>query len=237
MKILSIGSSFSQDAQRYLHRIATANAQDLKCVNLYIGGCSLRTHYLNILDDERAYSFEFNGEPTGLFVSSRAALKSDCWDYVTLQQTSLESCDFNSFTPYIERIAQFVHTYCPKTEILIHQTWAYGDRSSLLAKVGFSNAEDMFAKVKQAYDRASEALGGARLIPSGQAMLTAHRKAPEILYRDDLHASFGFGRYLLALTWYYTLFGKQSSAFAPTVLDEAVSEANLKFADEIAKSV
>ena len=57
MKILSIGSSFSQDAQRYLHRIATANAQDLKCVNLYIGGCSLRTHYLNILDRRKSVQF------------------------------------------------------------------------------------------------------------------------------------------------------------------------------------
>ena len=50
MKLLSIGNSFSQDAQRYLHRIAAAAGESLKCVNLYIGGCSLRTHYFNILE-------------------------------------------------------------------------------------------------------------------------------------------------------------------------------------------
>jgi len=34
MNILSIGNSFSQDAQRYLHQIARADKTDLKCVNL-----------------------------------------------------------------------------------------------------------------------------------------------------------------------------------------------------------
>ena len=237
MKILSIGNSFSQDAQRYLHRIAAANGHDLKCVNLYIGGCPLRKHYLNMLDDERAYNFEFNGETTGLLVSIREALKSDDWDFITLQQASHESFDFNNYTPYLEKLEEFVHTYCPKAEVLLHQTWAYEDGSEKLAKMGFASTEEMFSKIKQAYASAAESLGGARIIPCGQSMLNAFRKAPELVYRDTYHANLDFGRYLLALTWYYTLFGKQSSALAPTVLDEAVSEANLKFADEIAKSV
>ncbi len=34
MKILSIGNSFSQDAQRYLHALAKVEGVDLKTVNL-----------------------------------------------------------------------------------------------------------------------------------------------------------------------------------------------------------
>lgn len=68
MKVLSIGNSFSQDAHRYLHSLAKADGVDLKVVNLFIGGCSLRTHYLNMLDDMATYSFEFNGENTGILV-------------------------------------------------------------------------------------------------------------------------------------------------------------------------
>ena len=64
MKILSIGNSFSQDAQRYLHKIAEKNGRRLKNCNLYIGGCTLRKHYFNIIDDEKAYEFQFNGEET-----------------------------------------------------------------------------------------------------------------------------------------------------------------------------
>ena len=75
MKILSIGNSFSQDAQRYLHRLAKNEGVDMKTVNLYIGGCPLRSHYLNILDDTVAYEFQFNGQPTGLKVSIRQALR------------------------------------------------------------------------------------------------------------------------------------------------------------------
>ena len=55
MKVLSIGNSFSCDAQRYLHRIAKKDGVQLKTVNLFIGGCSLRTHYLNALQDAAAY--------------------------------------------------------------------------------------------------------------------------------------------------------------------------------------
>ena len=91
MKILSIGNSFSQDAQRYLHNLAKADGESIKCVNLYIGSCSLRTHYINMLENNKAYSFEFNGETTGLKVSITDALASDDWDYITLQQVSLLS--------------------------------------------------------------------------------------------------------------------------------------------------
>ena len=48
MKILAIGNSFSQDATRYLHQIAKADNYDLTVVNLYIGGCSMETHWNNI---------------------------------------------------------------------------------------------------------------------------------------------------------------------------------------------
>ena len=41
MNILSIGNSFSQDAQRYLHDIAKADGVVLSAFNLYIGGCPL----------------------------------------------------------------------------------------------------------------------------------------------------------------------------------------------------
>ena len=53
LKILSIGNSFSDDAQRYLYQIARAGHQEMKVVNAYIGGCSLHRHYTNMLSGER----------------------------------------------------------------------------------------------------------------------------------------------------------------------------------------
>ena len=39
MNILSIGNSFSQDAQKWLHKLAAGNGVEMDTVNLYIGGC------------------------------------------------------------------------------------------------------------------------------------------------------------------------------------------------------
>ena len=91
MQVLSIGNSFSADAQRYLHRIALADGVELKTCNLYIGGCSLETHHRNMLSEERAYELQANGFPTGFKVSIKEALLNRKWDVITLQQASLIS--------------------------------------------------------------------------------------------------------------------------------------------------
>ncbi|MBQ7793144.1 MAG: DUF4886 domain-containing protein [Clostridia bacterium] len=76
MNILSIGNSFSQDAQRYLHAIARADGFELNTFNLYIGGCPLSLHYRNMLSEKDAYSLEMNGQSTGFYVSLKEALLS-----------------------------------------------------------------------------------------------------------------------------------------------------------------
>ena len=67
MKVLSIGNSFSQDAQRYLHEIAKNDGVDLFSVNLFIGGCSLETHYNNIVENNANYSYNFDNDWIILF--------------------------------------------------------------------------------------------------------------------------------------------------------------------------
>ena len=91
MNILSIGNSFSQDAQRYLHRIAKADGFDLNTFNLYMGGCPLSLHYRNMISEERAYTLEMNGESTEFKVSLKDALLNRDWDVVTIQQVSSKS--------------------------------------------------------------------------------------------------------------------------------------------------
>ena len=209
MKILSIGNSFSQDAQRYLHRLALNEGIQMKTVNLYIGGCSLRRHYLNMLDDNAAYDFQFNGESTGLKVSIRQALVSDNWDYITLQQASHDSANFETYTPYIEALAQYVRKYCPHAKLLIHQTWAYETGSVKLAnQERFATDAEMFAAVEKAYEKAAQLICADGMIPAGRAMLTAAQTGIEKIHRDTYHASLGAGRYLLALCWFKYLTGK-----------------------------
>jgi hypothetical protein len=230
MKILSIGNSFSQDAHRYLHGVAKADGFDLKTVNLYIGGCTLRTHYLNMLDDVSAYGFEFNGENTGLKVSIRQALVSDDWDYITLQQASHVSGNSDAYFPYVEELAEYVRKYCPKAKIIMHQTWAYENGSERLKKFGYQTTQDMFSDVRTAYEKAATAICADGIIPCGTVMYNAQQNGIERVHRDTFHAALGIGRYLLALTWYGFLTGKDLCDNAFDDFDECVSKEEKKIA-------
>ena len=224
MKILSIGNSFSCDAHRYLQRIAKKDGVNLKTVNLLIGGCSLRTHYLNVLQDSAAYAFHFNGEETGLKVSISQALASDDWDVVTLQQASQFSPNFDTYAPYLEYLAEYVKKYCPRAKIYLHQTWAYEEGSSRLKNVGYEHAEDMFEAIEAAYAKAADFIKADGIIPCGKAMFNATKFGVEKIHRDTFHASFGAGRYLLGLTWYKKLLGKDITENAYDEFDEPVTQ-------------
>ena len=63
MRVLCIGNSFSQDATRFLHQLSDGANLDLTCVNLYIGGCSLKRHWDEYTSGNESYSYEYNGEP------------------------------------------------------------------------------------------------------------------------------------------------------------------------------
>jgi hypothetical protein len=230
MKILSIGNSFSQDAQRYLHRLAKEDGTFIKCVNLYIGGCSLQTHYINMLENKKAYSFEFNGQSTGIQVSITEALASDSWDYITLQQVSTLSFKIETFSPFIEELSALARRYCPKAKLLIHETWAYETGSERIKSTGFETDADMLAAVKESYQKAAKLINADGIIPSGEALLKARELGIANIHRDTFHASYGIGRYILALTWYKFLTGKDISGNHFADFDEDVSENERKIA-------
>ena len=224
MRILSIGNSFSQDAHRYLYKIAKAMGSPMTLVNLYIGGCSLRTHYINMLEGREDYWLEFNGVPTGFRVSLADALISQDFDVVTLQQASHFSAFPDTYFPYIEELADYVHTYCPRAKIYLHETWAYADGSEKLRGVGFDVKEQMYDALHKAYLGAAERIGAYGIIPAGRAMLEAQHLGIENIHRDTFHAALGAGRLLLGLAWYHTLYGKDISEVPEIELEAPVSD-------------
>ena len=125
MNILSIGNSFSKDAHRYLHQIATADGSNLHCFNLYIGGCPLSYHYRNMHSEERNYALEMNGTSTGFKVSLKEALLNRDWDIITVQQVSAQSPNYETYQPYLDGLVEYIKRLVPKAKIDVHQTWAY----------------------------------------------------------------------------------------------------------------
>ena len=223
MKVLAIGNSYSCDGTRYLWQIAKSAGETITVANLVIGGCPLRKHYVNALENAKAYDLHFNGTNTGFRVSIKEALIAHDWDVVTLQQASRDSVDFDTYVPYLDFLAEQIRLYAPKAKIYIHQTWAYTEAQS--QSLGFSSHADMLHAILPAYEQAKERISAAGMIPDGEVMgsLKECRDESEI-YRDAIHASYGFGRYALALTWFATLTGKDISGDTFNEFDGPVSD-------------
>ncbi len=219
IRILAIGNSFSQDATAYLHQIAKAGGRDCMVVNLYIGGCSLKTHWNNILSDAALYEYELNGNFTGRMISIKEALVQEPWDYITLQQVSGDSGIWDTYHPYITSVADYVRQYAPSAELLLHQTWAYETDSQHPDYINYNcDQNTMYQAIIRTYKHLSEQLS-LRVIPCGEVIQALRSGSPFdygnggiSLCRDGFHMNLVQGRYALAATWYVFLFRSSPSA-------------------------
>ncbi len=238
MNILSIGNSFSQDAQRYLHSIAKADGVELNTFNLFIGGCSLSRHYRNMLSEQEVYTLEMNGESTGFKVSLKEALLNRDWDIITIQQVSNESPYYDTYQPYLNSLADYIKTCVPKAVIAVHQTWAYEqDSYRLNTELGYSNHTDMFNDIKKSYNKAADEINADFIIPSGEVFQQLIAAGIEKLHRDTFHASPGLGRYALGLLWYAVITGNniKNNTFVST--DEEVTPSQIEIAKKCVEEV
>lgn len=227
MNVLSIGNSFSQDAQRYLHRIASADGVVLNTFNLYIGGCSLSRHYRNMLSEDEAYTLEMNGVSTGFPMSLKKALLNRDWDVVTIQQVSSEAPYYSSYQPYLNKLVEYIRLCAPCAKIAIHQTWAYEQGSQRLnVELGYADHTDMFRDIEVSYKKASEEIKADIIIPSGEVFQKLIASGIEKIHRDTFHASFGIGRYALGLLWYKVLTGKSVAENTFCDFDEEISDSD-----------
>ncbi len=231
MNILSIGNSFSHDAQRYLHRIAKADGYTLNTFNLYIGGCPLSRHYRNMLSEKNAYTLGMNGESTGFEVSLKDALLNRDWDVVTIQQASKNSPYYDTYQPYLDKLVEYVRLCVPKAKIAIHQTWAYEqDSQRLNVELGYNDHTDMFKDIEKAYEKACKAIDADFVIPSGELFQKLIASGIEKVHRDTFHASLGLGRYALGLLWYSVLTGNDIKSNTFSDFDEEISDDEIQIA-------
>ena len=234
MRILCIGNSFSVDATRYLHQIARCDKTELQVHNLYIGGCPLDVHYLNMLTEEKKYEYWFNGENTSLRISLKEALANQAftgWDYITIQQASGKSPYFETYEPYITKVIKYVRKFAPKAKIVIHQTWGYETGSERLESMGYSNYNEMFAEIEASYNKAAELINADVIIKSGELLKTMLENGFETVHRDTFHANLGYGRFAIGLLWYKTLTGRDITNTTFRDFDIEVSE------EEVTKAI
>lgn len=250
MKILSIGNSFSINAMKYLHQIAKADGVNIKAVALYIGSCSLATHYKNMNNDAIAYEIVYNGENTKLKTSIREALQSEEWDVVTVQQASWHSVDYDTYQPYLDALVKYIKFHSPKSKIMVHKTWAYRQGCDYLKKLGYSDQIEMHNALSKAYEKANMDLGGVEMLVSGDVMQALLKAGISDVHSDDIHAN-ALGEYAMGLVWYKKLTGNSPlgnsfrdfchEAFDDEVksknINEVMTEENIKIAQKCADEV
>lgn len=214
MNILAIGNSFSRDATAYLADVLRAGGVEANVVNLYIGGCPLERHWMNVEQDRADYQYQRNGRIYEHNVSIRQALESCEWDYIVTQQASHDSGWAESYEPFLTLLTGYLHRQCPGAKLCIQQTWAYETDSNHVNFMRYHRDQAlMYRKLTACYQAAAQR-HGLKYIPSGDVIQALREKAPfryqdggMSLCRDGYHMHLLYGRYALACTWACTLCG------------------------------
>ncbi len=213
IRILAIGNSFSADAvESYLSPLAEADGVELIIGNMYIGGCSLETHWNNAQGNLPAYSYRkiVNGE---LVITENiqlsTVLKDEKWDVITFQQVSSNSGQMDTYFPYLTNLLQYVKDEAinPKVKFALHQTWAYASNSTHSGFVNYNNnQEQMYRAIVATVNQVAEQTQIDIIIPAGTAVQNGRTSfIGDNFCRDGYHLSLGIGRYTAACTWYEKL--------------------------------
>ena len=127
------------------------------------------------------------------------------WDYVILQDQSFNPAgNKEDFLAAAHKLAG-MFTHCKK--LVFYQTWAYEDSSVKLASTGMTY-EKLHESLRDAYRQAAAELN-ALCVPAGDAFRLAHDQYYNkfTLYRADAFHPSTLGSYMIACTFFGTLFG------------------------------
>lgn len=243
LKVLAIGNSFSVDGMQYLYQIAkSAGYDDIILGNLYIGSCSLDTHYNNAMYGNASYIYYKNTTGSWTETADKTMLygiQDEDWDIITLQQASGSSGRPDTYNR-LERLVGYVNSKKtnPDAKIGWHMTWAYQGNSTHADFVYYDKSQEtMYNAILSAVKQEVIPTGLFDfIIPSGTAIQNARTSyIGDTLTRDGYHLSIPYGRYIAGLTWMQALTGVRAEeiSYSP---DVSINSSMLEIAREAANN-
>lgn len=233
-KILAIGNSFSGDAlEEHFYEIAKAGGDSLVIGNIYIGGASLQLHVNNATSNTAAY--EFRKIVGGIKTTTKnrtllSMLQEEDWDYISFQQASPSSGQYNTYKPYLGQLIKYVKENIQGSpKLMLHQTWAYAKNST---HSGFANyGKDQLAMYQAIISAANSAITDHPeidfVIPSGTAIQNGRSSIlGDVFCRDGYHLAMPLGRYTASCTWYEKIMNKSvlGNSYTPVGLNPTQKE-------------
>lgn len=240
IKVLAIGNSFSEDGiENYLYDLALNTDKKMVIGNLYIGGAPLSLHVQNTRKNATKYEYrktKLEGEKIIIKdVGILQALQDENWDYVSFQQASPLSGQYNVIMTSLPELIDYVRkNISSETHFVYHQTWAYQHDSN---HGGFANYNHdqltMYKAIADVSKKLSKLGVFKYIIPAGTAIQNARTSSiGDHLTRDGYHLQLDYGRFTAACTWYEKLFQEdvRENSYKP----DKVTELQAKIAKQAA---
>ena len=218
LKVLAIGNSFSVDAMKnhMYDLLKSADYDQVILGNLYIGGCSLNTHWNNISGNLAAYQYQKNDDNGEWTYTENAtalsALQDETWDVITIQQASPDSGNPDTYGN-LQNIVNWIESNKTNSDakILWHMTWAYQQNSDHdgFAYYGNNQMTMYNAIVNTVQDKVLNVNGIDGIIPAGTAIQNLRTSGlGDTLTADGYHLKDTYGDYTAALTWFRAITGE-----------------------------
>ena len=243
LKVLMIGNSFADDTINYAYEIAKSAGipvENILIADIYIGGCSISTHWKNAQSNEPAYRFGLEKE--GYFDGSsytgwtmKQAIEYAEWDYITFQQNSGNSGGRNSYAN-LQNLMDYVYGIAtdtvnnpnanPNVKFAWHQTWAYQQNSTSSAFATYGNDQmTMFNAIMSCLETEVLTKDFVAIIPNGTAIQNARTSFIGDTFSRDQHnhLSHDAGRYIAAMGLVGTLTGRDMTAITWKPTDSGFS--------------
>ncbi len=218
LKVLMIGNSYADDTRYYVPWIAESlGFEEVVIASLYIGGCSVRTHYLN--SQSGAESYDFRCYEGGKWIdqvgnkqqSLEFGIKYKDWDYITIQQASVDSGKASTYNSDLDNLIDYVKKTATNKNVKLawNMTWAYREGYSVLSQYNNSQISMYNAIRSTVKDRIETNPAFDVVLPAGTAIQNARTSYLGDTFNmdDGTHLNFYRGRYIAGLTLFCSLTG------------------------------
>ena len=241
MNILSVGNSFGIDTMHHLGEIAkSAGIINFTFANLYIGGCSVKRHYNNAINNTTEYVYHVNKGEGWTEIPGQSildGLNAEKWDIISIQHGTGDNSRYTATESYemLVPLIKYIRSHLSyDVKIAFNMAWVMDPESTHPEMVSYGGNQKLMYENLTKITSSVVAPNVDIVSPTGTAIQNMRQYYDKKLTRDNFHLSFDLGRYIASMTFLYALC--QISPSSVTWAPETVTESEQILAKKAAES-